>query len=290
MATQKDSRDVQEILNTIQHRAFAAMFISFALTIEPHVGRADEAAIPAGLICLVESYPGLLCGARPDALVWCDGTVMPWEDGQERVGLEAMLAGADLRDQMAMRYQPGPITMAPPVDHDPGRVRYDPFFRKMYGESKAAVQAKTTQITWMPKSGGKRLRVTTVNDVHKRLEAVGRELDELPEALRTIAVNDSGTFVWRKIKGTDRVSMHSYAIAIDIGVPVSDYWAWVKPGADGLLPWRNRIPWEIAQVFERHGFIWGAKWYHFDTMHFEYRPELLHPRCAAPQAAREVKP
>jgi peptidoglycan LD-endopeptidase CwlK len=28
-------------------------------------------------------------------------------------------------------------------------------------------------------------------------------------------------------------------------------------------------------VFEKHGFIWGAKWYHYDTMHFEYRPELL---------------
>jgi hypothetical protein len=28
-------------------------------------------------------------------------------------------------------------------------------------------------------------------------------------------------------------------------------------------------------VFEKHGFIWGGKWYHYDTMHFEYRPELL---------------
>jgi hypothetical protein len=32
---------------------------------------------------------------------------------------------------------------------------------------------------------------------------------------------------------------------------------------------------EIVDIFERHGFIWGGKWYHFDTMHFEYRPELL---------------
>jgi len=28
-------------------------------------------------------------------------------------------------------------------------------------------------------------------------------------------------------------------------------------------------------VFERHGFIWGGRWWHYDTMHFEYRPELL---------------
>ena len=26
---------------------------------------------------------------------------------------------------------------------------------------------------------------------------------------------------------------------------------------------------------ERHGFIWGGKWYHYDTLHFEYRPGLL---------------
>lgn len=26
---------------------------------------------------------------------------------------------------------------------------------------------------------------------------------------------------------------------------------------------------------EKHGFIWGGCWYHYDTMHFEYRPELL---------------
>jgi hypothetical protein len=35
------------------------------------------------------------------------------------------------------------------------------------------------------------------------------------------------------------------------------------------------MPEEIVAIFEKHGFIWGGKWYHFDTMHFEYRPELL---------------
>jgi hypothetical protein len=32
---------------------------------------------------------------------------------------------------------------------------------------------------------------------------------------------------------------------------------------------------EIVEIFERHGFIWGGKWYHFDTFHFEYRPEII---------------
>ena len=37
----------------------------------------------------------------------------------------------------------------------------------------------------------------------------------------------------------------------------------------------NRIPPDIVAAFERHGFIWGGRWMHFDTMHFEFRPELL---------------
>ena len=28
------------------------------------------------------------------------------------------------------------------------------------------------------------------------------------------------------------------------------------------------------------GFIWGGEWCHSDTMHLEYRPELLDKRCS----------
>jgi hypothetical protein len=38
------------------------------------------------------------------------------------------------------------------------------------------------------------------------------------------------------------------------------------------------MPQEVVAIFEKRGFIWGGKWYHFDTMHFEYRPELLTPQ------------
>jgi len=37
----------------------------------------------------------------------------------------------------------------------------------------------------------------------------------------------------------------------------------------------NQIPWPIILIFEKYGFIWGGKWHHYDTMHFEYRPELF---------------
>ena len=53
------------------------------------------------------------------------------------------------------------------------------------------------------------------------------------------------------------------------------YWQWTKPAADGTYPVKNQIPPEIVAAFERQGFIWGGRWYHYDTMHFEYRPELI---------------
>jgi hypothetical protein len=70
------------------------------------------------------------------------------------------------------------------------------------------------------------------------------------------------------------MSMHAFAAAIDISTATTDYWLWNEP-VDGRYPYRNKVPFEIVEVFERHGFIWGGKWYHYDTMHFEYRPELF---------------
>ena len=50
----------------------------------------------------------------------------------------------------------------------------------------------------------------------------------------------------------------------------------IEVGLHEVLSFEHEgVPHEIVEVFERHGFIWGGKWYHYDTMHFEYRPELL---------------
>ena len=244
--------------------------------------RGDE-VIPDGLRCLLEAYPTQLCGATSDTLIWCDGTRMPWDDGVERSTHEERLNHADLRDQMAQPYPIGSAFVAPPaVNSDPGRLRDEAFFRKMYGDSREAVRETLKTVIWLPKHVGARVKVTTVNGVAKALQAVSDEVDRLPKKIRDVVAKQSGTFVWRKIGGTTRLSMHSFALAIDVGVRFADYWKWAKKRAKEGEPfvYRNRIPLEVVEIFERHGFIWGGKWYHFDTMHFEYRPELLMPRCA----------
>ncbi|MBA2649214.1 MAG: M15 family metallopeptidase [Legionella sp.] len=93
--------------------------------------------------------------------------------------------------------------------------------------------------------------------------------------------NPGGTFNWRFIAGTTRLSPHSFGMTIDINSELSNYWQWdlKKEGRpideNEPLVYKNNIPWEIVAVFEKNGFIWGGRWYHYDSMHFEYRPELL---------------
>ena len=145
----------------------------------------------------------------------------------------------------------------------------------MYGDcQKHEVEKKLVEIVWLPKHGGERLKITAVNGIAAKLQAVSDDLDELPENFVQYLVPSAGTYNCRVIAGTRRRSMHSYGAAIDINVAKSDYWM-NGHAVGGRYPYKNRIPWEIVQIFEKHGFIWGGKWYHYDTMHFEYRPEIL---------------
>jgi hypothetical protein len=113
-----------------------------------------------------------------------------------------------------------------------------------------------------------------VNGVDRALEGVSGDLDKLSGELVKYLKPTDGTYNCRRIAGSSARSMHAYAAAIDINANFTDYWRWAS--RSGREPvWKNRIPIEVVQIFENHGFIWGGYWYHFDTMHFEYRPELL---------------
>jgi hypothetical protein len=255
-----------------------AAAVLVVLAVPVYVGAEEQP--PAALTCLVAAYPDHLEGAVFDEaqgwmVVWKDGTRMDWDDGRGDKSFAEKLDGPDLEDMFSIPYRAGKPGGPPAVDEDPGRIRHEPFFRKMYGDSAREVEKGLVGIRWMPESGGKKLRVTPVNGVDRRLAAVSADLEKLPEKVRRQAAKTSGPFRWRFIHGTKRLSVHSFAIGLDVAVKQSDYWRWVKPDARGRYPYRNRIPWEVVEVFERHGFIWGGKWYHFDTMHFEYRPELL---------------
>lgn len=225
---------------------------------------------------LVQAYPEHLCEAHWNSVVWCDGTEMVFDDGVEGKTQEEKLRHGDLQDQMEQSYPYGTAVLFQPArDFEPGRIRNEAFFMKMYGADADSVRRSLAPVVWLRQSGGPRLLVTTVNRVNERLQAVSDELDELPPHLKKFLDNPAGTFNWRVIAGESRLSAHSYGIAVDINAAKSDYWRWTTTDEDDALRYRNRIPMEIVEIFEKHGFIWGGRWYHYDTMHFEYRPELL---------------
>lgn len=224
---------------------------------------------------LVAAYPEFLAGHDGTQLTWKDGTVMPFDDGREKT-FDERLVEADLDDQFLLTYMPGPTLDDPLVNFDPGRIRSEAFFKKMYGDcKKGEVQKKLVSVPWLPKHGGKPIKVTPVNGVAEKLQRVSEELDALPPELMKFLLPASGTFNCRNVSRTDRSSAHGFGIAIDINAKFGDYWEWNRPKRSESLPYRNQVPWEIAAIFEKHGFIWGGKWYHFDTLHFEYRPELI---------------
>jgi hypothetical protein len=225
---------------------------------------------------LVHAYPDHLDRHEGGVLIWKDGTRMPFDEGEQQKSFETLLDRPSLRDQFYAPYPTGQAAAAPAVNIDPGRVRNQPFFARMYGDCrKGEVEGRLVDVIWLPQKWGKALKVTRVNGVDKKLAAVSAELDRLPASFDKYLYPSAGTFNCRSIAGTDRVSPHGLGIAIDIATAQSHYWHWVKADAAGNYPYRNAIPKEIVDIFERHGFIWGGRWYHYDTMHFEYRPELI---------------
>jgi hypothetical protein len=242
--------------------ALAALWCLFAIGVPVH---AQEISLDA----LVQAYPDFLITHDGTVLIWKDGTRMPVSDGRSDKTFDEKLRYPSILDQLSIRYVRGALEN-PPQD-DPGRFRNLAFFDKMYGDcSKGEVQRKLTKIAWLPRSGGGSVQITTVNNVADRLRSVSDELDRLRPELKKFAFPSAGTFNCRTVKDTGNRSMHAWGAAIDLNTKFADYWLW-SPKAT----YRNRIPVEIVEIFEKHGFIWGGKWRHFDTMHFEYRPELL---------------
>ena len=81
--------------------------------------------------------------------------------------------------------------------------------------------------------------------IDKKLQNISDGLQASAE-LGKYALKPGGGFNWRVIAGTTQLSEHSFGIALDINVGYSDYWRWAKPGKDGTIPYKNRIPLAIA--------------------------------------------
>lgn len=228
--------------------------------------------------CYVEGYPNLITSVDETAIILKDGTRFPYHTDTVKTSWDEKINNADLATQLEQSYDAGGIESPPPYLQSPGRLRYQPFFQALYGKDKKAIEKNLVRITWPTLKGSIKLPVNKVGGVDKKLYLIGQEIAKLPKKDR-IWAEGATTYCYRVIKDTDRLSMHSYGIAIDLAPTTTQYWKDEAPNETDKIGYKNTMPLSIVRIFEKHGFIWGGRWYHYDTMHFEYRPELLAPSC-----------
>ncbi|NCD12014.1 MAG: hypothetical protein EOL93_05645 [Epsilonproteobacteria bacterium] len=217
---------------------------------------------------LVSKYPSVKT-INDNSVYFMDGSTLPYDDKKEK-SFDELLENADIEDIFFQKYPAfSPIT-PPALNDDPGRFRNDAFLKKLYGASKKEIEKNLTEVIWLPNHGAKKLKFNQNENASAQLQKVSDELDRLPEKYMKYLKNPAGTYAYRPIAGTSRLSAHSYGIAIDLETSYSRYWRW-----DKTYTFHNEFPKEIIDIFEKHGFVWGGRWYHYDTMHFEYRPELF---------------
>ncbi|MDR0383197.1 MAG: M15 family metallopeptidase [Spirochaetaceae bacterium] len=165
---------------------------------------------------------------------------------------------------------------------NPGAVR-SPFFDALW-RSRTRGEAYAHQ-KWIDFLGRKvqvhEDIVTPLGRAEARIQEAAKNDPKIPEWLGKL---DSVTgWNWRNVAGSASRSFHAYGAAVDLLMKaeagMETYWQWTA--AKGI-DWRavpaekrQNPPLAVIRAFEDQGFIWGGRWSRYDTMHFEYHPELL---------------
>jgi len=103
----------------------------------------------------------------------------------------------------------------------------------------------------------------------------------------SMEANNSSCLNYRKIHGTDRLSIHSYGLAIDINPKQNPYIIFGKDGKASIFPHsgseflnrRNLRPGMlelVVEIFTTKGFSWGGDWNDpIDYHHFQISPQVF---------------
>lgn len=185
---------------------------------------------------------------------------------------EEKMNNSDIQDILETIYPLDMPKSLSETDCDPGRYRCYALLNSVYGKSEYEVSSNLIGV-YAPYS---KFQFNQNNGAAKSLENVMKELKNLAQSKGKVSEligNVNGTFNYRVISGTGKLSPHAYGIAIDISSNPNDYWRWAtrEAGEKRMLYY----PEELVKTFEKYGFVWGGKWGHFDILHFEYRPEIL---------------
>lgn len=245
---------------------------AFFAVLAPAAGEEIDREIAAA--SLAAAYPDFIKSASPEKIVWHDGSESVLGPVRPRSQAAQILLAPSIAEQFLFDYPLYPQAREELPREDPGRARNEAFFAKMYGDCRRGqLRGKLRTVKWLKNTAQQSITVTTVNGIDRKIEAISDEIEQLPMAKRIAAARLSGAFSCRVIAGTTRLSMHAFGAAIDLHGRVGRYWRW--SGLNDRTRGVHFIPHEIIGIFERRGFIWGGNWYHVDSIHFEYRPELI---------------
>lgn len=163
------------------------------------------------------------------------------------------------------------------------RSEHDGLYKELYGvTTRNSVKRKLVNKKFL----GFKIKVHKI--IGKKISSIDLKIRELAKSDREVSsfiknLSDVQCFHWRKIAGVERKSRHSFGLAVDI-LPENYrkkivYWGWEKDtNNDWMLIPQSSLwvpPDSVVRAFLAEGFIWGGHWDTFDTIHFEYRPELL---------------
>jgi hypothetical protein len=205
----------------------------------------DKPSLPADLAALTSGYPGFCLGVevsrdRKLYLIMKNRVKVLYDDGLPK-SFDNKLQRPDLKDMLAQLYPPGRSLGPFRPDYDPGRFRVDAWFSAVYGASAPAVGGNLVPVAFC----GARVRFNGQNGAARALESVGRELavllDKRPQ-LRPYVFPLGGTFVWRNIAGTSRLSPHSWGTAIDLNPRMGPIGEAAKRPAPKWRPCATAIP------------------------------------------------
>jgi len=215
----------------------------------------------------VQAYPDIV-KIQGNIVYLKNGHKLLFDDKKSKT-FSQKLNNSSIKDMISQKYPLLQRIKAPVYNFDPGRYRNINFFKALYGNNEKEIKNNLTKVIWLPMKEHKIILFNKQEFAATNLQIISNKLDNLPKSYDKYITNIAGTFKYRYIAGTKRLSMHSFGIAIDINTKFANYWKWDKKPT-----FKNQIPKKIIDIFEKHGFIWGGRWYHYDTMHFEYRPEF----------------
>ncbi len=231
----------------------------------------------------VEAYGPLI-----DSVTYSDGDLVfalgrrPIHFQRGRMLEEGRLERRGECDPIFYRYSVEPLTGPPPLLEESSTHCTD-VLESLWGRTEGEIREHGRSTTLL----GHRIFVN--NLLVDALASVEKDILRAARRDNSVATWIDGldviySFVDRGIAGSDTRSHHAFGLAVDL-VPSSYegldvYWRWSRvynrDGWDRIpLEQRWSPPQAVIEIFEKHGFVWGGKWAHFDNIHFEYRPEIL---------------